>query len=124
MPFEEQTASILAVTNGYLDTVATTDVSRYEQAMLAYLRSDHADVLNTIRDTKDLGDDAKKGLVAALDTLGKIFASIAMLTAHALLAWTVMAIGLVVLPGPRSEEHTSDLQSLMRISSAVLLLTQ
>jgi F-type H+-transporting ATPase subunit alpha len=74
MPFEEQTASIFAGTNGYLDNVATTDVSRYEQAMIAYLRSDHADVLKTIRETKDLGDDAKKGLVAALDAFGKIFA--------------------------------------------------
>jgi len=74
MPFEEQTASIFAGTNGYLDKVATTDVSRYEAAMLAYLRSDHADVLKTIRDTKDLGDDAKKGLVAALDAFAKIFA--------------------------------------------------
>ncbi|MEQ8309438.1 MAG: F0F1 ATP synthase subunit alpha [Sphingopyxis sp.] len=74
MPFEEQTASIFAGTNGYLDNVATTDVSRYEAAMLAYLRSDHADVLKTIRDTKDLGDDAKKGLVAALDAFAKIFA--------------------------------------------------
>jgi F-type H+-transporting ATPase subunit alpha len=74
MPFEEQTASIFAGTNGYLDAVATTDVSRYEQAMIAYLRSDHADVLKTIRETKDLGDDAKKGLVAALDAFAKIFA--------------------------------------------------
>ena len=74
MPFEEQTASIFAGTNGYLDNVATTDVSRYEAAMLAYLRSDHGDVLKTIRDTKDLGDDAKKGLVAALDAFAKIFA--------------------------------------------------
>ncbi|MFN7030574.1 MAG: F0F1 ATP synthase subunit alpha [Sphingopyxis sp.] len=74
MPFEEQTASIFAGTNGFLDNVATTDVNRYEQAMLAYLRSDHAGVLKTIRDTKDLGDDAKKGLVAALEAFGKIFA--------------------------------------------------
>jgi F-type H+-transporting ATPase subunit alpha len=74
MPFEEQTASIFAGTNGYLDNVAVGDVSRYEQAMLAYLRSDHADVLKAIRDTKDLGDDAKKGLVAALDAFAKIFA--------------------------------------------------
>ncbi len=74
MPFEEQTASIFAGTNGYLDNVATTDVSRYEAAMLAYLRSDHADVLKAIRDTKDLGDDTKKALVAALDAFAKIFA--------------------------------------------------
>ena len=74
MPFEEQTASIFAGTNGYLDSVATTDVTRYEAAMLAYLRSDHAGVLKTIRDTRDLGDEAKKGLVAALDAFAKIFA--------------------------------------------------
>src|SRR3546814_10499614 len=74
LPFEEQTASIFAGTNGYLDNVATTDVSRYEAAMIAYLRSDHAGVLKTIRDTKDLGDDAKKGLVAALEAFAKIFA--------------------------------------------------
>ncbi|WP_432769243.1 MAG: F0F1 ATP synthase subunit alpha [Sphingopyxis sp.] len=74
MPFEEQTASIFAGTNGFLDNVPVTDVNRYEQAMLAYLRSDHADVLKTIRDTKDLGDDAKKGLVAALEAFAKIFA--------------------------------------------------
>ncbi|HEV7342550.1 MULTISPECIES: F0F1 ATP synthase subunit alpha [unclassified Sphingopyxis] len=74
MPFEEQTASIFAGTNGFLDNVATTDVNRYEQAMLAYLRSDHPQVLAAIRDTKDLGDDAKKGLVAALEAFGKIFA--------------------------------------------------
>ncbi len=74
MPFEEQTVSIFAGTNGYLDKVAVTDVTRYEAAMLAHMRSDHADVLKTIRDTKDLGDDAKKGLVAALDAFAKIFA--------------------------------------------------
>ena len=74
MPFEEQTAAIFAGTNGYLDSVAVNDVTRYEAAMLAYLRSDHADVLKTIRETKDLGDDAKKGLVAALDAFAKIFA--------------------------------------------------
>uniref|UniRef100_UPI0035B35D2A F0F1 ATP synthase subunit alpha n=1 Tax=Sphingopyxis sp. TaxID=1908224 RepID=UPI0035B35D2A len=74
MPFEEQTASIFAGTNGYLDSVAVGDVSRYEAAMLAYLRSDHADVLKAIRDSKDLGDDTRKSLVAALDAFAKIFA--------------------------------------------------
>jgi F-type H+-transporting ATPase subunit alpha len=74
MPFEEQTASIFAGTNGYLDTVAVTDVTRYEQAMLAYLRSDHAGVLKEIRDTRDLTDTAKAGLVDALKAFAKIFA--------------------------------------------------
>ncbi len=37
LPFEEQTASIFAGTQGYLDTVAVQDVVRYEAAMLADL---------------------------------------------------------------------------------------
>jgi F-type H+/Na+-transporting ATPase subunit alpha len=74
MPFEEQTASIFAGTNGYLDAVAVTDVTRYEGAMLSYLRSDHAAVLKEIRDTRDLTDTAKAGLVDALKAFAKIFA--------------------------------------------------
>lgn len=74
MPFEEQVASIFAGTQGYLDTVAVNDVTRYEQAMLADLRANHPQVLAKIRDTKDLGDEAKSGLKAALDHFAKTFA--------------------------------------------------
>ena len=74
MPFEEQTASIYAGTNGFLDAVAVTDVSRYEEAMLAYLRSDHADILKDIRDSRDFSDDTKAKLKAALETFAKQFA--------------------------------------------------
>ena len=74
MPFEEQTASIFAGVNGYLDTVPVTDVTRYEEAMLADLRANHAGVLTKIRETKDLGDEAKGGLKSALDAFAKTFA--------------------------------------------------
>jgi F-type H+/Na+-transporting ATPase subunit alpha len=74
MPFEEQTASIFAGVNGYLDSIPATDVTRYEEAMLADLRANHAGVLGQIRDSKDLGDDAKSGLKSALDAFAKTFA--------------------------------------------------
>ena len=74
MPFEEQTASIFAGTNGYLDAIPVGDVTRYESEMLSFLRAEHAGVLAAIRDTKDLGDDAKAGLKAALDAFAKQFA--------------------------------------------------
>ena len=74
MPFEEQTASIFAGTNGYLDNLPVGDVTRYEEAMISDLRANHAGVLKTIRDTKDLGDEAKAGLKAALDAFAKTFA--------------------------------------------------
>jgi len=74
LPFEEQTASIFAGTNGYLDGIPVADVTRYEDSMLADLRANHAGILKTIRDSRDFSDDSKKALMAALDKLTKNFA--------------------------------------------------
>ncbi|MBY0302815.1 MULTISPECIES: F0F1 ATP synthase subunit alpha [Sphingomonas] len=74
MPFEEQTASIYAGTNGYIDSVPVADVTRYEAAMLAFLRDRHAGVLTAIRDTRELGKDTEAQLKAALDEFAKTFA--------------------------------------------------
>ena len=74
LPFEEQVASIFAGTNGYIDQVPVQDVVRYEAGMLAYMRSDGAEVLRTIRETRDFSDDTKAKLKSALDAFGKTFA--------------------------------------------------
>jgi len=74
LPFEEQTVSIFAGTNGYLDDVDTNEVTRYEEAMLSHMRSNHAEILTAIRDAKDLKDDVKANLKEALETFGKTFA--------------------------------------------------
>jgi F-type H+-transporting ATPase subunit alpha len=74
MPVEEQVASIFAGTQGFADAVPVKDVTRYEAAMLSYLRSDHADVLGKIRDTKALDDDTAGKLKDALAAFGKQFA--------------------------------------------------
>lgn len=74
LPFEEQTVSIFAGTNGYIDAVPVNDVVRYEAAMLAEMRSKHADILAAIRDSKDLSDDTKAKLKDALAAFGKTFA--------------------------------------------------
>jgi F-type H+-transporting ATPase subunit alpha len=73
MPFEDQVVSIFAGTQGYLDKIPVSDVTRFEQALLADLKTNHADVLKAIRDTKDLGDETRKGLKAALDAFAKTF---------------------------------------------------
>jgi len=74
MPVEDQVASIYAGTQGFIDTVETKDVTRYEAAMLSYLRAEHKDVLKTIRDTKTLDDDTAAKLKNALTAFGKQFA--------------------------------------------------
>jgi F-type H+-transporting ATPase subunit alpha len=74
MPVEEQVASIYAGTNGFIDSVETSAVTRYEAAMLSFLRSEHPDILKTIRDTKALDDETAGKLKDALTKFGKQFA--------------------------------------------------
>ena len=74
LPFEEQTVSIFAGTNGYLDGIAVSDVGRFEQGLLSHMRANNADVLGGIRDTKDLTDELKGKLVAVLAAYAKSFA--------------------------------------------------
>ncbi|RZM36612.1 MAG: F0F1 ATP synthase subunit alpha, partial [Sphingomonas sp.] len=74
LPFEEQTVSIFAGTQGFLDTVAVQDVVRYEAAMLADMRANHAGVLSAIRESKDLKDDVRAELKEALEAFAKTFA--------------------------------------------------
>ena len=74
LPFEEQTVSIFAGTNGYLDSIPASRVVEYEAAMLSFMRSEHSDILSTIRSSKNFDDDVKKSTVAALDQFAKQFA--------------------------------------------------
>ena len=74
MPFEEQTVSIFAGTNGYLDGVPVERVTGFEAAMLSDMRANHADILTDIREKRDLSDDTKAKLKSALDAFAKSFA--------------------------------------------------
>ena len=67
-------ASIYAGTQGFLDTVEVRDVTRYEAAMLSFLRSDHPKILKAIRDSKALDDDTAAKLKDVLTKFGKQFA--------------------------------------------------
>ena len=74
LPFEEQTVSIFAGTQGYLDAIPSDQVVRYEAAMLSWMRSEQGDLLGNIRESKDLSDESRDALKAALETFGKQFA--------------------------------------------------
>lgn len=73
LPVEEQVVSIFAGVNGYLDGVATTDVTRFEEQFLGEVRAKHADVLEAIRNEKKLSDDTTSKLKSILDTFAKSF---------------------------------------------------
>ena len=74
MPFEEQTVSIFAGTNGYLDKVAVDRVTEYEAEMLSWMRAENGDILRDIRETEKFEGDVKDRTVAALDKFAKQFA--------------------------------------------------
>ncbi|MDO6964976.1 F0F1 ATP synthase subunit alpha [Rhizobium alvei] len=71
---EEQVAVIFAGVNGYLDKLAVNLVGKFEQALLAYLRTEGKAILDAIRTDKQITDDTKAKLKAALDTFSKTFA--------------------------------------------------
>jgi F-type H+-transporting ATPase subunit alpha len=62
LPFEEQVASIFAVTNGYLDKVEAKDVRSWEDKFLEYMRSSGAKALELLHEKRELTDE----VVAAL----------------------------------------------------------
>lgn len=66
MPTEEQVASMYAATRGLMDDVAVADIRKFETAMLDYLRSGKADILNDIKTKKALDQDIENRLKAAI----------------------------------------------------------
>lgn len=70
---EEQVVSIFSGVNGYLDTLPANDVNRFEEAMLAHFRAEHADLLATIRDEGAISGETEQKLKDVIETLVKNF---------------------------------------------------
>jgi F-type H+-transporting ATPase subunit alpha len=73
LKMEEQVAVIWAGTNGYLDALPLNKVRAFEDGLLSLLRGKHADLLNAIRDSRDLSDDSAAKLKSAVDGFAKTF---------------------------------------------------
>src|SRR5712672_3037137 len=73
LKMEEQVVVIWAGTNGYLDPLPVNKVREFEEGLLSLLRTKHADILNTIRDTRDLGDETATKLKAVVEAYAKSF---------------------------------------------------
>jgi len=71
---EEQVAVIFAGVNGYTDNIDVKDVTRYEQSLLDDVRANGTDILDSIRDTKDLTEETEEKLKAFLEKFTKAFA--------------------------------------------------
>ncbi len=74
LKMEEQVAVIYAGVNGYLDPIPVNRVRAFEDGLLSLLRNKNPDILNAIRDTRDLDDATAAKLKAAVDGYAKTFA--------------------------------------------------
>ncbi|MFN5665938.1 F0F1 ATP synthase subunit alpha [Bradyrhizobium sp.] len=74
LKMEEQVCVIWAGTNGYLDALPLNKVKAFEDGLLSLLRGKHVDILNAIRDSRDLSDDSAAKLKSAVDGFAKTFA--------------------------------------------------
>ena len=74
MPFEKQTVSIFAGTNGYLDDIPVDDVLRFESELHEHIER-RTDVLTTIRETTKLDDDTAEQLRKEVEEFSSIFVS-------------------------------------------------
>ena len=71
---EEQVCVIYAGVNGYLDVLPVARVRAFEEGLLGLLRSQHADVLASIRDSRDLDDATTGKLKTVVDNYARTFA--------------------------------------------------
>jgi F-type H+/Na+-transporting ATPase subunit alpha len=74
MKVEEQVVVIYAGVNGYLDPIKVSDVQRFETELLRYMRAEHTDILDLIRDKKEITKETGEKLKAAVDKFAKAFA--------------------------------------------------
>jgi F-type H+-transporting ATPase subunit alpha len=74
LKMEEQVCVIYAGVNGYLDPIPVNRIRAFEDGLLGTLRSEHPDILNAIRDARDLGDATAAKLKSAVDAYAKAFA--------------------------------------------------
>ena len=75
MPVEEQVVSIYAGTKGYLDDLPVNKVGEFERRAIAGLKTEQPEVLNGIRDSRELKPDVEKTLATFLDGFAKTFAA-------------------------------------------------
>lgn len=72
-PVENQVVSVFIGINDYLETIPVQDVRRFEQEFLEYVELKYADVLKSIRETKQLDETTVETLKKAVEEFLKKF---------------------------------------------------
>lgn len=73
MTVEKQVIIIFAATNGYVDSYPVSALKKYEEELMAFIESRHADILTDLRDKKALDDTVKPKVKKALEDFKGLF---------------------------------------------------
>jgi F-type H+-transporting ATPase subunit alpha len=68
MSVAEMGVSLHAANAGFLDDIEVAKVQDFEAALLSYMKSENAELLQQINDTGDYSDEIKKGIQSAIET--------------------------------------------------------
>jgi F-type H+/Na+-transporting ATPase subunit alpha len=67
LPVEREVAIIFAANEGYLDKLEVGQVRGFLRDLLAFLDAKHRELLDEIKSKREISDDLRKRLIAALD---------------------------------------------------------
>jgi F-type H+/Na+-transporting ATPase subunit alpha len=81
LPVEKQVVIIFAATNGYLDSIPVEHVRAYETDLYRFLETRRPEIVTTVAEQKQIDDQLKSSLAAALKEFGEQFAATAGKTA-------------------------------------------
>jgi F-type H+-transporting ATPase subunit alpha len=67
MSVAEMAISLYAANEGYLEDIEVNKVLAFERALQDFMKSEHADLIDTINQTGDYSDEIKSGLKTGLE---------------------------------------------------------
>lgn len=73
MPIEHQVAIIFAATQGFLDDVPVEKIKKFEEKFHEYLKLEQKELLNEIREKKELTEEIDKKLKEVIEKFKKSF---------------------------------------------------
>ena len=65
---EQEVVSIWAGTSGNMDSIAVSDIRRFERELLDYIALSHPAIFEVISSTRELSDDTIAALQKAIDS--------------------------------------------------------
>ena len=67
MPVENQVVIIYAATKKFLIDIPVDDILRFEEELFNFIETKYPEILESIRETKELTEDNEKALIQAIE---------------------------------------------------------